>query len=148
MADESQIYELGYLLNSAEAEATVLGILSQHQATIINQGKPVDTTLAYAIKKHLSAYFGFVQFNAVPSAADAIKKEVGLQKSVLRSLLFCLQAKALKSQERPAAKPPRSSKPEVVTSAPAKPQILSNEALSEKLEEILKWVKWVTFRLS
>lgn len=119
-------YEIAYLLTAPEAEQEVVGLLKQNGAEISHQKAPASIPLAYQIKRHATAYFGFCYFTALSSAIKPISDALKLQKGVLRSLII--------------TPPVKVSAPMPITGRPEKkvtPSI-SNEALEEKLEEILK----------
>ncbi|MDP3901928.1 MAG: 30S ribosomal protein S6 [bacterium] len=136
-------YELGYLLATPEAEKEVFSILQHNQAITFNQGKLSDVVLAYPINKNKVAHFGFAQFRADPGDVVKIKSAMVLHKQVLRSILLSVNEKlSNKKAESISSVPhqdkPSSERPVADSNTNTKPQILSNEALSEKLEEILK----------
>lgn len=123
-------YEISFLLTSPEAEKELAGILQKHGADVFYQKPAAELPLAYKIKKHISAYFGFYHFRAMPEAIKPLKEELNLATPVLRFLIITPPVK-LATEARP---PSRFERGERKETAP----ILSNEALSEKLEEILK----------
>lgn len=130
MKDESKKeYEISYLLTDPAIEAEVLDVLKQNGASI-NYQKPISSiTLAYKIGKHASAYFGFCQFTAETPAIKLVDDTLRLKKGVIRFLVITPPVKI------PVPGESLLGKPEKKVSAPA---AMSNEALSEKLEEILK----------
>lgn len=117
-------YEIAFVLISQEAAKEVVDILSQHQAEVFYQSPLVDLKLAYPIKKHVSAQFGFFQFRAGADVIEKIKNVLALNPNVLRSLIITPPGKLVSN-----AQPRQERKP-----AP----ILSNEALEQTIEEILK----------
>lgn len=136
MKDESKKeYEISYLLADPAVEAEVLAVLKQNGASI-NYQKPVSSiALAYEIEHHNSAYFGFCQMSADTQAIKPIDDTLRLKKGVLRFLVITPPVKIPVAGESLMGKPTQAGKPE--RKAPA-PTSMSNEALSEKLEEILK----------
>ena len=128
MNDENKKeYEIAYLLTSPEAEQEVLALLKQNGAEISHQKAAASIPLAYQIKKHATAFFGFAYFFADPSAIKPVTDALKLQKGVLRSLVITPPVRVA------APTVPGTGRPEKKVS----PNI-SNEALEEKLEEILK----------
>ncbi len=123
--EQKKEYEISFLLTAPEAEKNLVSLLSRLGAEIYHQKPVAELRLAYKIKKYTSAYFGFCHFRALPEAIQEIKPALRLVPEVLRFLLVTPTIKLVSEQ------PPR---PERKPAAP----ILSNEALSEKLEEILK----------
>lgn len=135
MSEESKMYEIGYLLISPEAEREILGILNQHNCEIINQEELAEIRLAYNIKKQPSALFGFVQFKTLPENVIKIKGILSSNAKILRFIFIKLPPKTMIPEPRIEKPEPKVSEPKV--SIP-KPAVLTNEALEERLEEILK----------
>lgn len=139
---DKKIYELCYLLIAPEAEAEVTRLLSQYQSDILHHGKLYDLRLAYPIKKQQSALFGFVQFSALPANADKIKASLSLSPKVLRLMLTTLSPKRLAQMKGAEVARVQEQMPEKpvkpIELKSSRPLALTNEALEEKLEEILK----------
>lgn len=141
--EDRKNYELCYLLTSGDAEAEVVSLLNQYKAVIIHQGKLTEVKLSYPIKKQSVALFGFVQFSMLPQDLLEVKKTLALNSKILRSLIISLTSKQLvpKREEReavPAVSAKTEWSPRPVETKVSRPPVLSNEALEEKLEEILK----------
>lgn len=145
MDEDKKTYELCYLLNVPETEAEITRLLSQYQCEVLHQSKLSEVRLAYPVKKHQSALLGFSQFSALPENADNIKKSLVANQKVLRSMLINLSSKrvaqikeveTLKQDQGVDQKFERPVKP--IEPKVARPSALTNEALEEKLEEILK----------
>lgn len=133
------IYELAFLLKLGESEAVIDAALKDAGATIVLKSPINQIQLAYTIEKQASALFGFYQMTlpngeAVNMIADALRHKDG----VIRSLMVKLPKK------KPA---PIRILPTAVSAGEKKTPImpvianidsLSNEKLSETLEEILK----------
>lgn len=126
MNEDKRDYEIAFLLDSAEAEKELADVLRGYSAEFLNQKAATETRLAYAIKKHSSAFFGFYHFRMNPENIKPIKETLILNPKVLRYLIITPPIKITASQ--PGVRPEKR----------AAPQALSNEALEEKLEEILK----------
>ena len=122
-------YEISFLLTSLESEKEFAGTLAKLGAEIFYQKPVAELRLAYKIKKHDSAYFGLYHFKASPDIVKGVKEALNLNTNVLRFLIITPPVK-LASAEQPR----QQVRPERKETTP----ILSNEALSEKLEEILK----------
>jgi ribosomal protein S6 len=123
MDENKKDYEIAFLLTSAEAANSLADILSQQEAEITHKSPVAEVNLAYPIKKHKSAQFGFYQFRANSEVIKNIQDVLALNQNVLRFMIIT-----------PPVKMVAQTKPERKQPAP----IVSNEALSEKLEEILK----------
>ena len=137
---EKRDYELSFVLKNKEGESSIESLLKQYSAEVFYKAPATETRLAYAIKKQTQAYFGYLQFRVVPDAVDKIMESLKLNPAVLRSLVVV--PPVLKESKIKQAR-----KDEVVVSRrklseptmPVAPSgVLSNEALEEKLEEILK----------
>ncbi|MBI3046309.1 MAG: 30S ribosomal protein S6 [Candidatus Harrisonbacteria bacterium] len=136
---EKKEYEIAILAKMPEVSA-VTDILNQYRAEIFYQSPVTEVRLAYPIKKQRQAYFGFFQFRAEPEAVEKIQQALKLNSSILRFLAVSSPIKKSEKLQRPAAEIKYSrSKPEPAA-AESVPLggILTNEALEEKLEEILK----------
>lgn len=129
-------YEISFLLTSPEAEKELAGVLAKAGAEVYFQKPPASIQLAYKIKRQVSALFGFYHFRATPDAIKQIKEALNLTPSVLRFLIITPPVK-MQSEQAAERREMRSADKKTATAAPSSP-ILSNEALSEKLEEILK----------
>ncbi len=103
----AQVYEIGYhllpTLGEAEVEATVKDLrsfLSKEGAEFVGEKMPEKIDLAYAIERRVegkyqsvrSAYFGWVAFSLVPSAAQTVKKFMDTNPAVLRHIIVTTTA--------------------------------------------------------
>lgn len=124
-------YELAFLLVNQEDLKAVLEIFRQHKIVPYYQSQVNQVKLAYSIKEHESAFLGFFHFESLPEAIINLKNDLSLSPSIIR---FLIVTPAIKSPSREARYQGRQpeSKPEQPATA------LSNEALEQKLEEILK----------
>ncbi len=128
MPSDFKSYEISFLLKHPEGEKAVIDLIDQHKGRVFQKGSLSEIKLAYPIKKHASAYFGYIQFELRPDQIEKISQSLKLNPLVLRHLTI---TPPLIKKERKA-----ESKEYVKPVAP--PQVLTNEALEEKLEEILK----------
>jgi len=126
-----KIYELAFLLKDPSLDKVVIDFLNQYKAIIINQSPINSIKLAYPIKKQSAAFFGVINFESDPANVKALSNALNLSNDVLRFLVIASPA-VKKTAERSETK--KSSKAD---SAPSG-TMLSNKALEEKLEEILK----------
>jgi len=127
-------YELSFLLIKSEALALIESVLQKEQGELLEKSELKEIKLAYPIKKQSSAYFGYIHFRLVPEAAPRLREQLKLTADVLRFLLITPPIIKPSSANR---KPTASEKPVTPLDVPM-PQVLSNEALEKKLEEILK----------
>ncbi|HEY4475385.1 MAG TPA: 30S ribosomal protein S6 [Candidatus Paceibacterota bacterium] len=129
-------YEISFLLDAAEAVSAVAQIFGKFGVEIPKSLTANQIRLAYLINKRESAFFGFFSFKAAPEMAARIKSELALQSSIVRFLIVRLSSReAARHGNKGFA---RTHTPDSKPSAPAEPPVLSNEALEQKLEEILK----------
>ena len=138
------VYELAYLLRLGESEAIIEKALSDAGATITLKGPINQIQLAYAIAKQESALFGFFQMT-LPSGEAVKQIEDALRHN--EAVIRCLMVK-LPKVKKPAPGKVREIKADAAAikttvKSPILPSIsnidsLSNEKLSETLEEILK----------
>ena len=126
-------YELAFLVKGANDNSEVEKLLNQFGAEISYQSPLTDVSLSYPIKKYNQAYFGFAQFRALPEKAEKIMPAMKLPAFILRALLVASPSPVKKAERFP--KTAESKKPFPAVSAS---NVLTNEALEEKLEEILK----------
>lgn len=123
-------YEIGFLIQNPESVAGVFEVLRKHGAEVYNQGSVNPMRLAYPIKKQVSAHFGFAYFHIEAEKISSMKEELKFLPALLRFLIitppFRQEAREARSARAPEAK------------APEPAAALSNEALEQKLEEILK----------
>jgi ribosomal protein S6 len=135
---EKREYELSFLLKAKDAEAALESLLRQYETEVFFRGPVVEARLAYPIKKQLQAYFGYVHFRALPDTVEKLMQSLKLNASVLRTLLVTPPiTRAEKPARAPEEKQVKLKPAEAVLSVP-KSGALTNEALEEKLEEILK----------
>jgi ribosomal protein S6 len=131
-------YELSFLLKTKDAETALEALLAQYEAEVFFKGPVVETRLAYPIKKQSQALFGYLHFRALPDSVDTLLQSLKLNSSVLRVLLV---TPPISRGER-AVRIPEERKEKVIAAetVPVAPKtgMLTNEALEEKLEEILK----------
>ena len=125
-------YELSFLLKDPSSEKAILGLLSQYKASITNQSQVNALKLAYPIKKHTSAYFGYVNFEANPADVKTMSDTLRLNADVLRFLVVSALKPSKTTEKSELSRKPAKAEPQLSG------QALTNEALEEKLEEILK----------
>ncbi len=102
MSEENRLYELGYLITPTTPEGDVaaeVAVLKKAIETVAgsisSEGGPEFIDLAYTIQKSVAsknmkwdqAYFGWMKFNADPSALEALKKALDGNKNLIRYIL-------------------------------------------------------------
>ena len=130
-SEGKKVYELAFMLKDPSSEKVVLDFLVQYKATVINASQINSMKLAYPIKKHLTGYFGVINFETEPENTKALSTALNLSADVLRFLIIAVP-NVKRSSER--SEPRKITKTETTGSS----SVLSNKALEERLEEILK----------
>lgn len=130
---ELKEYEISSVSTSETVLADVKGALEKEQATVSEEGKSVAIRLAYPIRKQTSGFFGFIKFSAYPETITAIEKRVSALPHMLRLLIVTPPPVHVSENERRPQRPVTTDKPGTPESAQ-----LTNEALEQKIEEILK----------
>lgn len=141
MDNEFKNYEIGFLVKEESDTQEIAKIISDYNATILNQGQIKKIQLAYPIKKEMSAYFGYLSFSMSPQIITKLNDSLKINPKILRLLIITPSAAKTTA---PPAKPtkripliqPTKSAQFIKKAEPT--QTLSNEALEKKLEEILK----------
>lgn len=128
-------YEVSFLVKQEDGAVRVKKILTDLGAVITQESEVKNIPLAYPIKKETAAFFGFARFTAEPSIIESASKELELDEACLRSLIIAGPF------PEPTERVERENRPE----QPAKPvekkketEMVTNEELEKKLEEILK----------
>ncbi len=140
--EDKKEYELSYLAPTEEASIEVEKAIAAIGGEVATKGPLQNMRLAYPIKKHASAYFGFYYVKALPDAVVKLHDMLRVNKGILRHLIVTPPIKAVPRGERfvrDARKaPPSAGVPKIEEVKPAQPQILSNEGLEKELQQILQ----------
>ncbi|MEK7086942.1 MAG: 30S ribosomal protein S6 [Patescibacteria group bacterium] len=144
MADVSILpnnYEITCILKDEEDSKEVGRILKKNKAVILDERPLVKVQLAYSIQKLNQAYLGYFLFGLDPEFVPALSAELGLEKNIVRHLIN----KASSRDGRASDKKRRSTFERERVGARALKEtekmfepVLTNEAIQEKIEEILK----------
>lgn len=129
-------YEIAFLVKNQNGGSAMENLLTSHGAEVSFKGPLAETRLAFPIKKFNQAHFGYFHFIADASAVEKIVHDSSLNQEILRTLVITPPIGKL-----PSGRPPRSEKSSKKSEAAAPVAVggmLTNEALEEKLEEILK----------
>lgn len=130
-----RLYEIAFVLKDKDAEAELKRLIEAHGVNIEYSHPLIDIRLSYPISKQMSGFFGFYQGTMEPSVVHSLKEKLGLFPSVLRFLIVTPPPRPMNVPQESSA-PARAESPKPASQS--SPAILSNEALEEKLEEILK----------
>jgi len=128
---EKKDYELSFLIKAPGDEARIFEIIRKYRGDIYNESSIDNIILSYPIKKQTSALFGFCHFTVQTEDISKINQELKLLDSTLRFLLIRRPLRNIGNQIAPE-EPPEKKRDD--SSAPTS---LTNEALEQKLEEIL-----------
>lgn len=139
-------YELSFLIKDQQGEAVLDGLLKQFGAEVSHKSQLVEMKLAYPVKKHKQANFGFIHFSLAPESVKNFSQALNLSPSVLRMLIISPPVGKLEKvrnqtsdyQSELRGNRVRIKKSEDNEAMPAKGGALSNKALEKTLEEILK----------
>jgi len=141
---EPQLYEAGYLLSpvvspdAVNDEAVILrSVIENAKGLILNECAAKNRQLAYAIKKHDNAYFGWIRFMSRPEMLAQIQKEFEKNNNLLRFLLLKIKQEAAVKKTKPKPLKPKKIvvKPTVKLSDKEKTE--QTKEIDKKLEEIL-----------
>ena len=145
--ENTKKYEVGLLLRSEEAAGPVLDILKTSGVAIESHSNPAKIKLAYPIKKEVSAYFTYVIFSSAPENIAKLQEELKHNLEILRFLVVTPPIIKEERRERdrdrersfsPKPKPaPPVEKPLKEPEMSQQPEMVTNELLEKKLEEIL-----------
>lgn len=134
-------YEIGVLVRKEEDIPEVRRIVEQHGGQFVNDFQAKKIALAYPIKRETEALFAFARFSAESAEAKQLEHDLKTLPVVLRSLIT-VRAKISRREAVGALKKRAqvNSRPVAPVSQPTAPAVhtLSNEALTKKIEEMLK----------
>lgn len=128
---ELKDYEISFLLGQEKDVEDVLGLLKREGAEIIFEGTLKKIPLAYKIKKQSEAYFGHLHFRMSKDKIKSLENDLLTASGVLRSLI--VTPPFVRSKPEPKARTRIVPAPRAPVGVP-----LSNEALEQKIEEILQ----------
>ncbi len=138
--ETQKIYDISFIQRS-ENVGVVRQIIEKYGGVILNEHPLVKLRLSYPIKKETQGFLGTIECTLPAESVRTVSSDVKLEHDILRFIVN------VQNKIKEAA--PRSSEEGGLqqrkkrTIVPPKPKggfntILSNEALQEKLEEILQ----------
>ncbi len=138
--ETQKIYDISFIQRS-ENVGVVRQIIEKYGGVILNEHPLVKLRLSYPIKKETQGFLGTIECTLPAESVRTVSSDVKLEHDILRFIVN------VQNKIKEAA--PRSSEEGGLqqrkkrTTVPPKPKggfntILSNEALQEKLEEILQ----------
>ena len=131
-------YEIAFLLKNRDTEGVVETLVKQHGGSVVFKGPVTETHLAYPIKKLQQAQFGYMYFSAMPEQVEKIMHDANLNQAILRVLIITPPIGKGRASLRNNRKERTGKKAEEIAAPAVTGGILTNEALEEKLSEILK----------
>lgn len=138
MLEEKKYYELAYLINDPKNLEEIKNLLNKLEVEIFNEGEVKKINLAYPVKKQTQAYFGYLNFSTEPSKILEIDKQLKFFNFLLRFLIMKMNKYYLKTILKDKVKEEKEDSKKVEEKIlEAESNILSNEALEKKIEEIL-----------
>ena len=133
-------YEIGVLVRKEDDIPEVRRIVEQHRGEFASDFQAKKVALAYPIKHETEAVFAFSRFFAEPTEAKQLEHDLETLGVVLRALLT-IHAKISRREAvgalKKRAQANRQPAPVLPSTSPSVHN-LSNEALTKKIEEMLK----------
>lgn len=140
--EEQKKYEIGFLTRAEQDREELVKILNNHKFLIINDGEFSRIKLAYQIMRENFAYFGYLYFSGNPENIKELKNELKTSPKILRHMIILRPVMIMENKENEIVSEEKTYIPvasAVQTFRPSpKTEVLSNEELEKKLEEILK----------
>ena len=136
-------YEISFLLKEEAGQKLVLDTIKELGGDIETESPVSKIALAYPIKKETSAFFGFLHFFLAPAEIKELNHRMETTEAILRHLIITPPFKKAPPRERPQSAPaskeeaPRASAVSKKAESP-KNEVLTNEDLEKRIEEILK----------
>lgn len=139
MKEGKKQYEIGFLLKNEEVYERLLKAIEEAGGEGIQKNQITKIRLAYPINKDTSGFFSFVIFDLEPEKISSLDRNLKMADYILRYLIITppVAKEIRKERERRPSEPKSPPKRTEVYSKPSS-EILSNELLEKKLEEILK----------
>jgi ribosomal protein S6 len=120
-------------------------LVREHSAELMAEFKAKKVALAYPIKKEKEGIFAYAAIRSLGEAVKSLEHDLNLRQDVLRSLIVLLpKPEKPREEAAPVAATTYKRTAPVRPAAPAMEPVrqgagpLSNEALTKKIEEILK----------
>ena len=133
-------YEIGVLVRKEEDLPEVRRVVEQHGGVMTADFRPKKIALAYPIKKEEEAIFAFGLFSAEPASTKQLEQDLVTENVVLRSIIVIPFKASASAGTGTGKKWDRTSRPvaPVEGTRTSSTNVLSNEALEKKIEEMLK----------
>ena len=142
LEQEFKQYEISFLGLNESVGQEVNSLLTRLGIEVFFNGSIKQIDLMYPIKKHQGAFFGYLHFQTSADKIESLKKDLSLQKDIVRFLIITPPIKKFIEKARLVERAvfPEKKEPAAVPTKEIFPksEALSNELLEQKLEEILK----------
>lgn len=132
--NEKKEYELAFWLKDESGLTKIKALLDDLGFEITYAPELKHTQFAYPINKETSGFFGFVHFMGSAESITSLSHELKIEGSALRFLISKNPIK--KSEIREMRRQVFEKKAEKIEPKPS--DLVTNEELEKKLEEILK----------
>lgn len=132
--DLEKEYEISFLIREESHKEEILSNLQKIWAELIFVKEPEKINLAYPIKHVSQALFGYVDFRALPEKAKELEKNLKTSKNILRFMI--IRDSFIKKPSQDKKKIEEYKKPKQFINQ--QENVLTNEALEKKLEEMLQ----------
>jgi len=133
-------YEIGVLVKREDDIPEVRRIVEQHGGVFATDFQTKKIALAYPVKRETEAFFTFARFKAESAMAKQLEEDLMAANVVLRSLIMVcpkISRRDMVGAMKKRTQENRQPTP-VSPSAASAVHTLSNEALTKKIEEMLK----------
>lgn len=137
---EKNTYEISFIQVSEDA-ALFKKLLEKHGGVLLSERPIVKVRLAYAIKKNAQGFFNSVVCAVDSDVVDKLFSELNSEKDILRATIKKVDDIEKKERKESRGVGRRETGRKTVFTKDAKKpfsQVLSNEALEKKIEEILQ----------
>ncbi len=134
-------YELTFWLKDEDATA-IKSVLQKHGAEVLAERDLTKFRLSYPIKKESNAFMGSIVFLLEPALVPALTSDLNLAPSLRFVITLAVERRAVSDQSAPGMMVGDASRERggffrrLRTETKTPPDVLTNEALEKKIEEI------------
>lgn len=132
---DNKEYEIAFWLKDESDLTKIKALIDDLGMEITHTSEIKRTHFSYPIKKEIEGYFGFIHFKGNPDNVASLNHELKVEANVLRFLISKNPIKKSEIREM-RRQVPETKAPEKVEQKPS--DLVTNEELEKKLEEILK----------
>ncbi len=132
---ERNIYEITFYTKEENA-APVKDAIRAHHGEVMEERPPEKVRFEFPVKKESFAFLGVFRAALAPEEVAPLTRALTLTPSVLRFLITT--AKTIVEGSREERKPVERKRPPSPRVTSSEPEVLTNEAIEKKIEEILQ----------